>query len=220
MIEFQSLQLQPDLSGALFVPDYDTLLVADLHFEKGSSLARFGVVVPPFDTRSTLDTLEEVVSRLKPKTLVSLGDSFHDRDGPQRLENDERKRIDRLTKQTDLLWITGNHDPELPDDLPGNVAEQITLGPLTLRHEPTLAAEGEICGHLHPAAIIKQRGRRVRRRCFAANKNRIFMPAFGAYTGGLNVKSDAYAPYWGKEGFVAFMIGKTAIHRIPSRVLL
>ncbi len=220
MIEFCSLQLQPDLSGALYIPDHDTLLVADLHFEKGSSLARFGVIIPPFDTRSTLDALEDVVARVKPKTLISLGDSFHDRDGPGRLDENEFRRIGTLAKQTDLLWLTGNHDPELPDELPGDMAEQIILGNLTLRHEPTLSAKGEICGHLHPAAIIKQRGRRVRRRCFAANKDRLFMPAFGAYTGGLNVTSGAFAPYWGNKGFVAFMLGKTAIHRFPSRVLL
>ena len=220
MIEFHSVELQPDLSGALYIPDYDTLLVADLHFEKGSSLARFGVVIPPFDTRSTLDALEEVVGRRKPKTLVSLGDSFHDCDGPQRLGTDELSRISALARKTDLLWITGNHDPLLPDELPGDVAEQITLGNLTLRHEPHLSADGEICGHLHPAAIVRQRGRRLRRRCFAANKDRLFMPAFGAYTGGLNVKSDVFAPYWGDREFVAFMLGKTAIHRFPSRVLL
>ncbi len=220
MIEFQSLKLVPDPSGALYIPDYDILLVADLHFEKGSSLARFGVIIPPFDTRSTLDTLEDVVTRLKPKTLVSLGDSFHDRAGPQRLGSNEIERISALARQTQLLWITGNHDPDLPDDLPGDVAKQITVGNLTLRHEPTMDANGEICGHLHPAAIIKQRGRRVRRRCFAANQKRIFMPAFGAYTGGLNVKSDAFIPYWGKKEFVVFMLGKKTIHRIPSRALL
>ncbi len=220
MIEFHTLQLLPDLSGALFIPEYDTLLVADLHFEKGSSLARFGVIIPPFDTRSTLDGLEDVVGRFKPKTLISLGDSFHDRDGPERLGKTERERIDAMAKQTDLLWITGNHDPDLPDDLPGEVAEQVALGPLTLRHEPTICADGEICGHLHPAAIIQQRGRRLRRRCFAANKRRIFMPAFGAYTGGLNVKDKAFEPYWKQRDFVVFMLGKTAIHRLPSRVLL
>ncbi|HFC04366.1 MAG TPA: ligase-associated DNA damage response endonuclease PdeM [Rhizobiales bacterium] len=220
MIRFQSVPVQPDLSGALFIPDYQTLLVADLHFEKGSSLARFGVIIPPFDTRSTLDMLEDVVTRLKPKTLISLGDSFHDRDGPQRLGEAERQRIAGLAQRTDILWLTGNHDPELPDDLPGKVAEQISLGPLTLRHEPTLEAQGEICGHLHPAAIIRQRGRKVRRRCFAANRQRLFMPAFGAYTGGLNVTCPAFAPFWGDDDFLVLMIGKKVIHWFPSRVLL
>ncbi len=227
MIRFQSLDLQPDLSGGLYIPQYDTLLVADLHFEKGSSLARFGVIIPPFDTRSTLEALQMVVHRYNPKTLISLGDSFHDRDAPERLSVDDRAMIFEISTQTNMLWITGNHDPELPDDLPGSVASQITLGPLVLRHEPSLTindetggkASGEICGHLHPAAIVRQRGRTIRRRCFAGNAQRLFMPAFGAYTGGLNVTSAPYAPYWNNGPFDAWMIGKSAIHKFASSKL-
>ena len=219
MIRFQSIDLHPDLTGGLYIPDYKTLLVADLHFEKGSSLARFGIIIPPFDTRSTLEALQSVVSRYQPETLISLGDSFHDRDAPHRLSDDDRNTIRQIASQTDLLWITGNHDPVLPDDLPGRVASQIMLGPLTLCHEPSLDADGEICGHLHPAAIIQQRGRTIRRRCFAGNEKRLFMPAFGAYTGGLNVTSPPYAPYWNDQPFHAWMIGKSAIHKFASSKL-
>ena len=193
--------------------------MADLHFEKGSSLARFGVIIPPFDTRSTLEALQSVVSRYQPETVISLGDSFHDRDAPHRLSDADRNTIRQIASQIDLLWITGNHDPVLPDDLPGRVASQIMLGPLTLCHEPSLDADGEICGHLHPAAIIQQRGRTIRRRCFAGNENRLFMPAFGAYTGGLNVTSPPYAPYWNDQPFHAWMIGKSAIHKFASSKL-
>ncbi len=220
MIRFCGLELLPDLSGAVYIKEYDTLLVADLHFEKGSSLARFGVMIPPFDTRSTLAILQDAISRFNPQTLICLGDSFHDKDGPDRLGDGEREIIREMASQTDLLWIAGNHDPMLPDDLPGSVAREIGLGPLVLRHEPTLEAEGEICGHLHPASIVRQRGRRLRRRCFAANKQRLFLPAFGAYTGGLNVNSGAFAPYWGEQPFDVWMIGKTAIHRFPSKALV
>jgi DNA ligase-associated metallophosphoesterase len=219
-IEFHNLALLADLSGALYIADYDTLLVADLHFEKGSSLARFGLVIPPYDTRSTLDVLEDCIERLTPRRLISLGDSFHDRDAPERLSDEDRRRINRLGEQLEMIWITGNHDPDLPDDLPGMVCEEITLGRLQLRHEPSRTADGEICGHLHPAATIRQRGRRLRRRCFAANKNRLFMPAFGAFTGGLSVKSNAYQPYWGERDFIVWMIGEKSLHRFPSRVLL
>ncbi len=219
MIRFQSIDLQPDLTGGLYIPDNKTLLVADLHFEKGSSLARFGVIIPPFDTRSTLEALQSVVSRYQPETLISLGDSFHDRDGPRRLNDDDQLAIHQIAEQTDLIWITGNHDPELPDYLPGRVACEIIAGPLTLRHEPSLDADGEICGHLHPAAIIQQRGRSIRRRCFAGNQDRLFMPAFGAYTGGLNVTSSAYAPYWNAQPYNAWMIGKSAIHKFASSKL-
>jgi len=218
-IIFKSIPLKLDLTGGLYIPDYKTLLVADLHFEKGSSLARFGVIIPPFDTRSTLETLQSVISRYQPETLILLGDSFHDRDAPYRLSNDDRQTISEISSQTDLLWITGNHDPDLPDDLPGRVANEITLGALTLRHEPSLKANGEICGHLHPAAIIQQRGRTIRRRCFAGNKERLFMPAFGAYTGGLNVKSTPYAPYWNNQPFIAWMIGKSSLHKFASSKL-
>ena len=219
MIGLKSINLQLDLSGGLYIPEYKALLVADLHFEKGSSLARFGVIIPPFDTRSTLETLQTVVSRYQPEILISLGDSFHDRDGPGRLRPEDRAVISDIATQTNLLWITGNHDPELPDNLPGKVATEISLGPLVLRHEPSLTADGEICGHLHPAAIIKQRGRTIRRRCFAGNKQRLFMPAFGAYTGGLNVTSAPFIPYWGEQAFSAWMIGKSGIHKFASSKL-
>ncbi len=220
MIKFQTLELIPDLSGALFIPQYKALLVADLHFEKGSSLARFGVIIPPFDTRSTLDTLEEVVSRYQPEMLISLGDSFHDNDAPHRLNPQDLERILKLGERTDMAWITGNHDPLLPSFLPGHVADEICLGPLTLRHEPTLETDGEICGHLHPAAIVSHRGRRIKRRCFAGNHERLFMPAFGAYTGGLSVKDKPYAPYWNDQKFTAWLLGKTAVHRFASNKLI
>lgn len=220
MIEFHSVQLVPDLSGALFIPTYQALLVADLHFEKGSSLARFGMIIPPFDTRSTLDALEDAVSRYQPHLVISLGDSFHDLKAPDRMQQTERERIGHLAEKTDLLWITGNHDPHLPQALPGEVASEVSLGALTLRHEPTVEASGEICGHLHPAAIVRQRGRRLRRKCFAHNNDRLFMPAFGAYTGALSVTDKAFRPYWQGRDFQVYMLGKTAIYPFPSRVLL
>ncbi len=54
-ISLGGLDFIPDLSGALYAPDFATLLVADLHLEKGTSLARRGVHLPPYDTRESLD---------------------------------------------------------------------------------------------------------------------------------------------------------------------
>ncbi|TMJ37582.1 MAG: phosphoesterase, partial [Alphaproteobacteria bacterium] len=56
-IELSGIDLLPDLAGALYVPDFEALLVADLHLEKASSLARRGVHLPPYDTRATLEHL-------------------------------------------------------------------------------------------------------------------------------------------------------------------
>lgn len=133
-----SLELIPDLSGALYVADYETLIIADLHLEQGSSLARRGIHVPPYDTAITLKLLESVVQAANPKRLVFLGDSFHDGEGEMRLDESHAITLRRLTTAYDTIWICGNHDPEPPQGIGGQGAETLILGPLTLRHEPSL----------------------------------------------------------------------------------
>ena len=65
-IELQGQLALLDLTGAMYLPDRDTLLVADLHFEKGSSFARRGMMLPPYDTRETLLALSDAVFRFNP----------------------------------------------------------------------------------------------------------------------------------------------------------
>ena len=76
----------PDLSGALFVPEFGALLVADLHLEKGTSLARRGVYLPPYDTRESLLQLAAAVQASSPRQLIFLGDSFHDQRARERID--------------------------------------------------------------------------------------------------------------------------------------
>jgi DNA ligase-associated metallophosphoesterase len=210
------LDFLADLTGALYTPDYRALLVADLHFEKGSSGARRGVHLPPYDTRSTLLALMGAVERHRPERLLALGDSFHDRAGPDRLDDADRAAIRRLGNAVEVMWITGNHDPTLPTSLGGRIAEEIALGPVMLRHEPRALAECEIAGHLHPVAAITRRGRSLRRKCFIGNGGRLVMPAFGAYAGGLNVLSAPFGVLFPERRFRVWMIGGRAIHVFPS----
>lgn len=217
----EDLDLEPDISGALYVPDYRTLLVADLHFEKGSSFARRGLHIPPYDTRSTLNALETVIVRRKPLRLVSLGDSFHDAKAGERLDADDFARLRRLCESLDVCWLIGNHDPVLPSGLGGRIASEIALGPLTLRHLPKshLGSDFEIAGHLHPVASISRRGRRITSRSFVAGSRRVIMPAFGAFTGGLNVSAPEIASLFEDETFTAWMIGRRSIYGFASRLL-
>ena len=209
------IELIPDLSGALYVPDYETLIISDLHLEQGSSLARRGAHVPPFDTAVTLALLETVVSAAQPKRLIFLGDSFHDGEGETRLEESHLKNLRALTQNHDTIWIIGNHDPQPPQNLGGQGAESLALGPLTLRHEPTrrLDSQLEIAGHLHPGCGINQRGRRIYGKCFVSDDTRLIMPAFGAYTGGLSITSKAFHGLLNTETAQAHMIGRAALHR-------
>lgn len=215
-ISIAGLRLVPDLSGALYVPDFEALLIADLHLEKGSSLARRGVHLPPYDTRESLAQLRAVISTVKPRRLIFLGDSFHDSDARDRIDATDLASLRNITGDVDTVWITGNHDPAPPQDVGGRVASEVALGPVTLRHEPKSLPAGshEIAGHLHPAAAVQSRGHRIRCRCFIADERRVIMPAFGSYTGALNVRSDAFGGLF--ADFHVWMIGAKAIHRFPA----
>lgn len=210
----------PCLSGALYVPAYDTLLVADLHLEKGSSRAHQGRLLPPYDTRAGLLALRAAMAKWAPSRVMLLGDSFHDAAGPDRMAPDDRGLLEQLAAAADLTWLSGNHDPCLPEYLPGSRSSEIALGGITLRHEPGVGAVNEIAGHLHPVAAIKRRGRRLRTKCFVISLTRIILPAFGAYTGGLDVRHDAFRPLLAGEAFRVIMVGKMALHVLPGRAVL
>lgn len=209
-----------DPRGALYFPELQLLAVSDLHLEKGSSFARRGQLLPPYDTAATLAKLGSVIADYAPKTVVSLGDSFHDGGGAARLPAPYKQTLLALMSGREWVWVAGNHDPDKPADLPGMTVDEMAIGRLRFRHEPLAGAEeGEIAGHLHPGAIIVQRGRAVRRRCFATDGARMIMPAFGAYTGMLNVLDRAYRGLFRWESFVAHMLGDARVYAISGTKL-
>lgn len=219
LIKLGGLEFVPDLSGALYATEFRTLLVADLHLEKGSSLARRGVHLPPYDTRETLRHLEAVIAACSPAQLIFLGDSFHDVDAHERIPNDDIAKLRDITTRVTTIWISGNHDPVVPVTIGGQLASEVSLGGVTLRHEPRALGEGqyEIAGHLHPAASIDHRGHRIRCKCFIADERRIVMPAFGSFTGALGISAPPFAALFAPDAFHVWMLGGTAVHRFPAK---
>ncbi len=210
-------------SGAVWLPAYGTLVAADLHLEKGSAYAARGQLLPPFDTAETLGRLEAEVEQLAPRGLILLGDSFHDRMALQRLSAPDARRIAALARGRRLVWVTGNHDGEglaaAGEALPGEVADTVTLGPLTLRHQPGPGLHpGELAGHLHPCAKLVRAGRSVRRRAFLCDGERLVLPAFGAYAGGLNVHDRAFAGLFARAPFAA-ALGERRVHALALEAL-
>jgi len=204
-----------DISGALFWKEQRLLIVSDLHLEKGSSYAMRGVLLPPYDTLATLSRLTAVIARHDPRMVIALGDSFHDRDAHERLSTSNREMLAAMQVRRDWIWISGNHDPALPPDLGGTVANEVAIGSIVFRHEPT-GAVGEIAGHLHPKARVATRGRSMERRCFASDGERAVMPAFGAYTGGLSIRDVAFAKIFQTPGFIAHVLGDNRVHTIAA----
>ncbi|MBY0563384.1 MAG: ligase-associated DNA damage response endonuclease PdeM [Hyphomonadaceae bacterium] len=204
--------------GALWIRDAKTLVVSDLHLEKGSSFALRGQMLPPYDTRATLTKLASLMDRLSPDIVVSLGDSFHDCGGPARMSEGDRALLRDLITRCDWIWVEGNHDGRTPETLGGVVRDMLHLGALALRHEPT-GAGCEIAGHLHPCARVSGRGRSVRRRCFAYDGANLVMPAFGAFTGGLNLCDEAFAAIF-PRGAMALVLARARVVPVAQERLL
>lgn len=213
-IDLQGHELWPLAEGALWWPARKTLIVSDLHLEKGSSFARMGQHLPPYDTRTTLAQVQRLVSRYSPKCVISLGDSFHDPRAHERLAQHETELVRKLTSQTDWVWVEGNHDPDPPQHLGGRASKELKIGRLTFRHEPT-GESGEIAGHLHPCARLAGRGGKlVRRRCFLTDGDSLILPSLGAFTGGLNVLDPAFN-LMNRRRFKVFMSGAERVFAVP-----
>lgn len=212
-VTITSVTVAMDCRGALYWPEERVLVIADLHLEKGSSFARRGVLLPPYDTAESLARMAGVIARFAPRMVIALGDSFHDKKGSARIDSADRSALVELQRGRDWIWIAGNHDPVPAAGIGGSFEAALAIGALVFRHEPT-GAKGEIAGHLHPVARVGGRGHMVTRRCFASDGTRLIMPAFGAFAGGLNVRHRAFADVFGTSAFTAHLLGEGRLYSL------
>jgi len=203
-----------DPAGALFWPAASVLAVADLHLEKGTAAAARGQLVPPWDSGLTLARLARLCAHWRPRVLVAVGDSFHDGGGPARLAAADRKAIEDIARDMRIVWVSGNHDPAPPAGVPGLAVEEWCEGALVFRHQARCAESGEISGHFHPKARVATRAGQVVRPCFVSDGRKIVLPAFGAYTGGLDVRSAAFATLFPQGGSV-HLLGEARLYTFP-----
>lgn len=194
-------------SGALFIPDAQTLVVSDLHLGKSERIARRGgTLIPPYENTETLQKLDHDIAATRPDTVICLGDSFDDLLGAGSLDESHRATLARMQAGRRWIWIEGNHDPG-PVDLGGTHLAEITLLGIAFRHIAT-AATPEVSGHYHPKLAIPGAG--AARACFIYDTQRLILPAFGAYTGGLSALHpdlrDLFAPQ-----SIAVLTGRKAI---------
>ncbi len=210
-------------SGALWLPAERALVVADLHLEKGSAYAARGQLLPPYDTVDTLARLEAEVIALHPRTVILLGDSFHDARALSRIAPEHSLRLAALALGRTLVWAEGNHDIALLADaaarLPGEVADEVRLASLVLRHDPQPGRRpGEVAGHLHPCIRLARGGAGLRRRAFVTDGERLLLPAFGAYAGGLNARDPAITALFAGPPLCA-ALGDRKVHPMPWEAL-
>lgn len=195
-------------SGALWWPAERLLCVSDLHLGKSERIARRGgTFLPPYETRDTLLRLADDLDRMKPATVICLGDSFDDLDAARALAAEDQAALTRMQAGRRWIWIEGNHDSG-PVDLGGTHLAELALGPLIFRHIAQTGASGEISGHYHPKASLTTRARRITRAAFLSDRDRIIMPAYGTYTGGLRSRDTVLADLMRPDA-VAVLTGPT-----------
>lgn len=201
-LEFANEEFAITQGRALYWPRERALLVADLHLEKASFFARHGQMLPPYDSRETLERLALAIRETGARRVYTLGDNFHDVRGPQRLEPHAAGMLAALTRATDWVWITGNHDvgkdgKAIEAAMGGTMAEELAIAGLILRHRARKGeTRPELSGHYHPRLHLTVRERRIRRPCAVVSRDgrgsgRMILPAFGALTGGMDAADPA-----------------------------
>ncbi|MBD3663854.1 ligase-associated DNA damage response endonuclease PdeM [Sulfitobacter aestuariivivens] len=197
-------------SGALWWPEQQLLCVSDLHLGKTERIARRGgAQLPPYETQDTLTRLEHDLSATKARKVISLGDSFDDLEAARALPETERRWITRLQVDRQWYWVEGNHDPG-PVDMGGRHLQELALGRLTFRHIARPGARGEVSGHYHPKACVRARGRAISRPAFLYDTDRLILPAYGTFTGGLRSHADVLSRLM-QPGTHAVLTGATPV---------
>lgn len=216
-IDFAGHSFTACATGALYWDDRDVLIVSDLHLEKGSNFARGQSFLPPYDTKATLEKLTKVIETFQPESLLFLGDTFHDKTSLDRMNEDDRKTFSDVLNGFKIFWIEGNHDEtHVPENIQGT--DTLTIENLVFTHiaapeEP----KPEVSGHYHPAVKFTHKGQKVRRPCFFVTGTKLIMPAFGAFTGGLDITDPAY-DFLNRPGRV-YALGTGRVYEVPARRL-
>ena len=194
LIKFNDQILLLEKSGAIIWPEKSTAIISDLHLEKSSFFAKNGIFIPPYDSFETLTKLKEMLKNYKVKKLILLGDVFHDSKAYERLEKSSKKIFESLIKSYEIIFIFGNHDKfiKIPNLKFFNTFSEQNIN---FSHEPQINKKSLICGHLHPKIILKINGKKISKKCFVYSRNIIFLPAYGKFTGGLDVRNKEFSKY-------------------------
>lgn len=184
-LQWQGGQLALLGARAVWDPASRSLLLADLHLGKPETFQAHGIPLPSDGDHDTLNALIALTHQWRPEQVIVLGDLVHSRLG---LTAELRQKLQALPELMGcrLRLIGGNHDrgswiAGLAHEPPQ------ALGRWWLSHEPD-PREGllNLCGHLHPVALVGRGNNRLRLPCFSLDEQqrRLALPAFGRLTGG------------------------------------
>ena len=214
VINFNNHEFKINNDGVLFWLEKKIAIVSDLHLEKGSSFASSGQFVPPFDSEETLNKLINFLKIHEVKIIILLGDTFHDRGALNRMSSKVKSIFDSLVENYEIIFVLGNHENKMKSAFI-KFYERYIVDDIHFLHEAVLEKKHQISGHFHPVASLKINSKLITEKCLIHSKNHIIMPAFGEFTGGLNINNPVFKPFLNRNYYIYFLT-KKSVYKFAS----
>ena len=208
VINFNNHEFKINNDGILFWLEKKIAIISDLHLEKGSSFASSGQFIPPFDSEETLNKLINFLKIHEVQTIVLLGDTFHDGGALNRMSSKVKLIFDSLVENYEIVFVLGNHENKMKSPYI-KFYERYIVDDIHFLHEAVLEKKYQISGHFHPVASLKINSKQITEKCLIHSENHIIMPAFGEFTGGLNIKNPVFKHFINNESFIYFLTKKS-----------
>ena len=190
---FHGNPLYLDGRGCIYWPQKKSLIISDLHLGKARAFDQHGFNLPDYEADETLAKLQTLLAEYQPTRLILLGDSFHTTSSWDELSIKQKNKLSSITQAIpECIWILGNHDPNIPRSLVGLRKQQLSYENIILTHDYLVEQRPQIIGHFHPKTKVSLGRKTIRCSCFIQTKNTLILPAFGSFTGGLDIESSDF----------------------------
>jgi len=214
VINFNNHEFKINNDGVLFWLEKKIAIVSDLHLEKGSSFASLGQFIPPYDSEETLKKLINFLKTHEVQTIILLGDTFHDGGALNRMSSKVKSIFDSLVENYEIIFVLGNHENKMKSAFI-KFYERYIVDDIHFLHEAVLEKKYQISGHFHPVASLKINSKQITEKCLIHSENHIIMPAFGEFTGGLNINNPVFKPFLNRNYYIYFLT-KKSVYKFAS----
>ena len=201
-------------NGELYWRNKKILIVSDLHFEKGSFFSETRQFIPPFDTIETLRQLSKFIDHYPVEMIIFLGDLIHDKFAFQRMTGEAKGIFFEILKNINCTLTVGNHDnTNFLIDIGLNLTENIIIDDICFSHYPSIDKMFSVFGHYHPKVRLKISSRGIWTSCLILNKEKLLMPSYGYFTGGLSIKSQEIQKLFESE-YEIYPLTKEKVYKV------
>ena len=214
VINFNNHEFKINNDGILFWLEKKIAILSDLHLEKGSSFASLGQFIPPYDSEEKLKKLINFLKTHEVQTIILLGDTFHDGGALNRMSSKVKSIFDSLVENYEIIFVLGNHENKMKSAFI-KFYERYIVDDIHFLHEAVLEKKYQISGHFHPVASLKINSKKITEKCLIHSENHLIMPAFGEFTGGLNINNPVFKPFLNRNYYIYFLT-KKSVYKFAS----